>query len=305
MTAKQVFLRHSAATVLLLLGSGVARAETLQGALAKAYQYNPTLTGARAQQRATDENVPIRKADGRPDLATSAEFQELLVKPAQAFLAPDRSLAGTATINVPIYQGGAVRNGVKAAKVRVQAGQANLRGTEASIFSRVVGAYMDVIRDSAIVSLNLANVSALGVNLQATSDRFEVGDLTRTDVAQSESRLALAQADLQTAQANLINSRENYIALVGTAPDDLQPPPPLPGLPAAPETAVQVALADNPDLAAARQPAGDRDAGVHARHLCGGRVCARAGLGAATGRLLLDHAHSYGLGEVARRIQAS
>ena len=253
MTAKQVFLRHSAATVLLLLGSGVARAETLQGALAKAYQYNPTLTGARAQQRATDENVPIRKADGRPDLATSAEFQELLVKPAQAFLAPDRSLAGTATINVPIYQGGAVRNGVKAAKVRVQAGQANLRGTEASIFSRVVGAYMDVIRDSAIVSLNLANVSALGVNLQATSDRFEVGDLTRTDVAQSESRLALARADLQTAQANLINSRENYIALVGTAPDDLQPPPPLPGLPAAPETAVQVALADNPDLAAARK----------------------------------------------------
>ena len=253
MTAKQVFLRHSAATVLLLLGSGVARAETLQGALAKAYQYNPTLTGARAQQRATDENVPIRKADGRPDLAASAEFQELLVKPAQAFLAPDRSLAGTATINVPIYQGGAVRNGVKAAKVRVQAGQANLRGTEASIFSRVVGAYMDVIRDSAIVSLNLANVSALGVNLQATSDRFEVGDLTRTDVAQSESRLALARADLQTAQANLINSRENYIALVGTAPDDLQPPPPLPGLPAAPETAVQVALADNPDLAAARK----------------------------------------------------
>ena len=234
MTAKQVILRCSAATGLLLLNAGSAQAETLQGAVAKAYQYNPTLTGARAQQRATDENVPIRKADGRPDLATTAEFQELLVKPAQAFLAPDRSLAGTATINVPIYQGGAVRNGVKAAKVRVQAGQANLRGTEASIFSQVVGAYMNVIRDSAIVSLNLANVSALGVNLQATSDRFEVGDLTRTDVAQSESRLALARADLQTAQANLINSRENYIALVGAVPDNLEPPPPLPGIPKAP-----------------------------------------------------------------------
>ena len=79
MTAKQVILRCSAATGLLLLNAGSAQAETLQGALAKAYQYNPTLTGARAQQRATDENVPIRKADGRPDLATTAEFQELLV----------------------------------------------------------------------------------------------------------------------------------------------------------------------------------------------------------------------------------
>jgi outer membrane protein len=253
MTAKQVFFRHSAATVLLLLNAGTVRAETLQGALARAYLSNPTLTGTRAQQRATDENVPIRKADGRPDISTTAEFQELLVKPARAFLAPSRSLTGTASVNVPIYQGGAVRNGVKAAKVRVEAGQANLRGTEASIFSQVVAAYMDVIRDSAVVSLNQANVSALGVNLQATNDRFEVGDLTRTDVAQSESRLALARSDLQTAQANLIASRENYIALVGSAPDDLEPPPPLPGLPATPETAVQVALADNPDIISARK----------------------------------------------------
>ena len=129
MTAKQVFFRHSAATALLLLNAGIAQAETLQGALAKAYRSNPTLTGTRAQQRATDENVPIRKADGRPNIGTTTEYQELLVKPARSFLAPDRSLVGTATVNVPIYQGGAVRNGVKAAQVRVQAGQANLRGT--------------------------------------------------------------------------------------------------------------------------------------------------------------------------------
>jgi len=253
MTARQVFFRHSAATVLLFLTAEIASAETLQGALAKAYRSNPTLTGTRAQLRATDEDVPLRKADGRPELSTTAEFQELIVKPARSFLAPDRSLAGTASVSVPIYQGGAVRNGVKAAKVRVEAGQANLRGTEASIFSRVVGAYMDVIRDSAIVSFNQANVNALEINLQASSDRFEVGDLTRTDVAQSESRLALARSDLQTAQANLITSRENYIALVGAAPDDLQPPPPLPGLPASTETAVQVAIADNPDIISARK----------------------------------------------------
>ncbi|WP_340264464.1 TolC family outer membrane protein [Sphingobium mellinum] len=256
MTARLRNLRRSAATVVLLLSSslaGRAGAESLQGALAKAYLANPTLTAARAEQRANDENVPIREADGRPRIGTSAQFQELVVRPSNQFLTPHRSANATGNIDVPLYQGGVVRNSVRAAKTRVLAGQANLRGTEATIFSRVVAAYMDVIRDSAIVSLNLANVNALSVNLQATNDRFEVGDLTRTDVAQSESRLALARSDLQTAEANLITSRENYIALVGSAPDDLQPPPPLPGLPASPDLAVQVALADNPDILAARK----------------------------------------------------
>lgn len=255
MTARQLFFRCSAAMVALLpvVVAGGASAETLQGALAKAYRANPTLTGARAQQRATDENVPIQKAGGRPNANVDAQYQEQVIKPSRAFLAPDRQANGTATVNVPIYQGGAVRNGVKAAKIRSEAGRADLRGTEASIFSQVVAAYMDVIRDSAIVSLNRANVNVLEVNLQATNDRFEVGDLTRTDVAQSESRLALARSDLQTAEANLITSRENYIALVGATPDDLQPPPPVPGLPATPEAAVQVALTDNPDIQSAKK----------------------------------------------------
>ena len=89
----------------------------------------------------------------------------------------------------------------------------------------------------------------------AAADRFEIGDLTRTDVAQSQSRLALAQGDLRSAQANLIAAREAYIQLTGLAPDDLQPPPPLPGLPASAEDAVFVALEDNPDLIAARERA--------------------------------------------------
>ncbi len=256
MTAKRLSFRRTTATALLLLTSGLANpamAETLQGALAKAYASNPTLTGARAGQRATDENVPIQKASGRPSVQSQAQFQELVVRPSNSFLAPHRSASASVSIDVPIYQGGAVRNGVKAAKTRVEAGQANLRGTEASIFSQVVGAYMDVIRDSAIVSLNLANINVLNTNLQASNDRFEVGDLTRTDVAQSQSRLALAQSDLQNAQANLIASRENYIALVGEAPDNLEAPPILPGLPETPEAAVQVALADNPDILSAQK----------------------------------------------------
>src|SRR3546814_7183113 len=89
---------------------------------------------------------------------------------------------------------------------------------------------MDVIRDQAIVQLNQKNVSVLRTNLQATSDRFEIGDLTRTDVAQSEARLALAEGDLRTAEAGLIASRESYIRLVGVAPVDLQQPPTLPNI---------------------------------------------------------------------------
>ena len=88
------------------------------------------------------------------------------------------------------------------------------------------------------IEIQNCQVEVLNVNLEATSDRFEIGDLTRTDVAQSQARLALAQGDARNAEANLITARENYIALVGSSPDDLQPPPPLPGLP---ETAAQAA----------------------------------------------------------------
>jgi outer membrane protein len=112
---------------------------------------------------------------------------------------------------------------------------------------------MDVIRDQAIVQLNQKNVSVLRTNLQASSDRFEIGDLTRTDVAQSEARLALAEGDLRTAESNLISSRESYIRLVGDAPVDLEQPPMLPNLPATAEEAVAIALNNNPDIDAANQ----------------------------------------------------
>ncbi|MFC0102899.1 TolC family outer membrane protein [Sphingopyxis terrae] len=233
--------------------SSQAQAETLQGALAKAYENNPTLTAARAGQRANDENVPIQKASGLPSVGASVDYQENLVIPGNSFVAPGRVLSAGSQLSVPIYQGGAVRNAVKAAEYRVEAGQSDLRATEASIFSQVVGAYMDVIRDQAIVQLNQKNVAVLKTNLQASSDRFEIGDLTRTDVAQSQARLALAEGDLRGAEANLIRSRENYVKLVGDAPVDLQPPPALPNLPQSVEDAVAIALNNNPDIEAANQ----------------------------------------------------
>ena len=232
-----------------------ALADDLRGALIAAYTGNPDLEAARANQRATDEGVPIARASALPTLSGTARHTENLANGPNAFFAPARSFAADLSLNVPIYSGGGVKNSLRAAKVRVEAGQAGLRGTESGVFSQVVTAYMDVITASASVGLNRGNVQVLEVNLKATSDRFEIGDITRTDVAQSNSRLALARAALRNAEASLVSARETYIRVVGKPPQDLMPPPPLADLPASPEEAVQTALDNNPDLIAAQQRA--------------------------------------------------
>lgn len=232
-----------------------AQADTLRDALVNAYHTNPTLEAARASQRATDEGVPIARADGLPSASATAQYTEFLKQSSTSFTAPARVATVNTNLGVPIYSGGAVKNAVRAAEQRVTAGQASLRGTESAIFSQVVAAYMDVIRNEAIVGLSANQVDVLKVNVQATSDRFEIGDLTRTDVAQSQSRLAVAQSDLRAAQANLIAARETYIRLVGAAPTGLEAPPPLPGLPGSADEAVQIALDNNPDLVAAQEQA--------------------------------------------------
>lgn len=234
-----------------LLASAPLAAETLQGALAKAYQTNPTLNAARANQMATDENVPIQRAGGLPSVNLTSTYNENVLIPGGQFVIIPRTLTTVAQLTVPIYQGGLVKFGIKAADARVLAGEETLRGTEASVFSQVVAAYNDVLRDTQIVEFNRANVKTLETNLRATRDRFEVGDLTRTDVAQSEARLSQAQADLRNAEANLIGSKERYIQQVGEPPADLAPPPPLPGLPASVDEAVEIAIKENPDIAAA------------------------------------------------------
>lgn len=243
----------------LLLGASLvglavpASADTLRDALAEAYKTNPTLNGARAQLRATDAGVPLARASGLPSVTVNGGYTEDLVKASNSFVSPDRQLAAQANVSVPVFSGGAVVNSVRAAKTRVLAGRASLRGTESDVFTAVVAAYMDVIRDEAIVRLNQQNVKVLQTNLDATRDRFQVGDLTRTDVAQSEARLAGAQSQLEGAQAQLIASRETYIRVVGSPPGQLDAPPPLPGLPDDPGSAVKVALDSNPQLIAARR----------------------------------------------------
>ena len=244
-------------TALLALVAAPLSAETLREALVKAYNTNPTLAAQRASQRGVDENVPIIRSQGLPGVQLQSTYTENVVKAANSFVSPDRQAGASVTLAVPIYSGGAVRNGIRAAQTRVESGQLSLRGTEASLFTTVVGAYMDVIRDEAIVGLNTQNVRVLEVNLQASRDRFQVGDLTRTDVAQSEARLALARAQLQSAESQLISSRENYIRYVGTPPGTLDTPPTLPHLPDSPASAVTVAIESNPVLIAAAK---ERDA---------------------------------------------
>jgi len=250
---RPALLAGAAATAIVL--PAPAAADTLRDALNGTYRTNPILQGARAQQRATDESVPLEKSAGRPNASASSQYIEFVKQSSSSFSSPDRALNAGVDLGVPIYSGGAVRNSIKSAENRVEAGQADLRGTESALFTQTVAAYMDVIRGEALVELSANQVQVLRVSTEATSDRFEIGDLTRTDVAQSQSRLALAQGDFRSAQANLIAAREDYIRLTGMAPDDLQPPPPLPGLPASIEAAVATALADNPDIIAARERA--------------------------------------------------
>ncbi|TCP94301.1 outer membrane protein [Sphingomonas sp. PP-CE-1A-559] len=255
--ARAALLRSLLLSVALTYSAAPLYAETLREALVKAYNTNPTITAQRATLRATDENVPIARAAGLPSANATGDLTEFLVTGQNNFLAPPRQGVARANVSVPLYQGGQVRNSVAAAKTRVEGGRATLRSTEADLFTNVVAAYMDVIRDEAIVGLNTQNVRVLDVNLQASRDRFQVGDLTRTDVAQSEARLALARAQLQSAQANLISSRESYIQFVGTPPGTLDTPPTLPHLPDSPASAVTVAIDNNPVLIAAAK---ERDA---------------------------------------------
>ena len=263
-TGRRGWTAAAASSVLALATTMPAQAATLREALVDVYRGNPTLTGARAGQRVIDENVPIAKSGGLPQVGSSASYSEFVLRGINGSFSPARALSGGVNLNVPLYQGGAVRNSIRAADARVDAGRAQLRSTEANIFVQAVGAYMDVIRDLAIVELNRGNVRVLQTNVRASNDRFEVGDLTRTDVAQSEARLRIAESQLQSALAQLDSSRESYLRLVGVIPEALEPPPPLPAFPTTADAAADVAIENNPDLLAVRAAAraANNDIGV-------------------------------------------
>ena len=243
-------LRKSlSATLAAALLAGTASADTLREALVSSYQTNPTLTAQRQTLEATDATVAIAKAAGRPQVSATVGLNRTLTQGGLLINGgKGPTLSAGVDLSYPLFQGGAVKNSVRAAETRVQAGRATLQAVEGDVFTQAVTAYMDVIRDRAIVELNKNNVKVLETNLQATQDRFQIGDLTRTDVAQSEARLQLGRSQLATAEGQLTGSEATYRQVIGHAPGVLAPPPPLPPLPATADEAVQIALANNPDL---------------------------------------------------------
>jgi outer membrane protein len=238
------------ASLVAALMAGTASADTLRDALVSSYNTNPTLTAQREALKATDATVAIAKAAGRPQISGTAALNRDLTR--RGILNTGGSKGPTlslgADLSVPLYTGGAVKNSVRAAETRVDSGRATLRAVEGDVFTQAVAAYMDVIRDRSVVELNQNNVKVLQTNLEATQDRFQIGDLTRTDVAQSEARLQLGRSQLATAEGQLTGSEATYRQVIGHAPGQLAPPPPLPPLPTTSDEAVRIALANNPDL---------------------------------------------------------
>lgn len=233
------------------------QARTLQEALTLAYATNPTLLAARAQLRATDEGVPQALSGWRPTVIVAGslgygdgDIQSTRPNAPKATRINRDIFSEQATLTQPLYNGGNTRATTSQATNRVFGQRARLIATEQQVFSNVVNAYVNVISTQQTLQLNINNEQVLTRQLQATNDRFRVGEITRTDVAQAEAALASARATRQTAEGNLQTSRATYRQYVGELPDQLVEPQPL-KLPVRNQSeATQLASANNPNVIA-------------------------------------------------------
>jgi outer membrane protein len=207
-----------AASLGLTAGAAHAGTRTLQEALALAYSNNPSLQAARAQLRSVDENVPAALAGWRPTVTVtgSAGYVKgttrtyvpcgVLVTPqcGGIYTKADRDIGSAqAQLTQPLYSGGATRAGTNRAVNQVMAQRARLIAQEETVFSDTVNAYVNVIATQQVLALDINNEQVLAEQLRATNDRFRVGEITRTDVAQAEAALAGATATRQTAEGNV------------------------------------------------------------------------------------------------------
>jgi outer membrane protein len=204
-----------------------ARAETLNQALASAYEYNPQLDAERARLRATDEEVTRARSGFRPVITGGADINYQFTKQQTSKQTLEQELKpGGYGVDVvqPLFSGFRTINAVNEQEANVRAGRENLRSVEQSVLLDAVTAFMDVVRDQAIVRLRENNVNVLSRELKATEDRFAVGEVTRTDVAQAQARRAGAVSALDLARANLKTSRALYERVIGHAPENLVEP---------------------------------------------------------------------------------
>lgn len=262
-----------------------ARATTLDEALTLAYQNNPRLLAARAELRAIDEEVNQAIGQGRPTIFLRSDI-------GQEWSDTDLAPSGWATprtagidIRQPVYRGGSIEAGKLRAENQVLAQRARLAEVEQAVFGDVVLAYMNVVRDQAELELQINNEQVLVRQLQATRDRFEVGEVTRTDVAQAESRLALATAERTEAEGALSASLAFYEEVIGVPAENLEDPTPLTELPASEdETIVQSdgtprVVAARYDIAAAEAAIDQERGDLLPRFDIVGRLGAEDGIG--------------------------
>ena len=232
-----------------------ASAQTLTEAFAYAYNNNPQILAQRALLRATDEQVPQALSNWRPvvTLTGNAGFERLGVASTGTRTVfgsfPTRSL--DLRITQPIYRGGRTEAATRQAINTVQSTRAQTLGVETTVFQAVALAYLDVVRDQTLVEVNRNNEQVLRRQLEATQDRFRVGEVTRTDVAQAESALAQATATRISSEGTLEISRSNYARAVGHQPGRLVQPRERPVLPATRQEAVALATHNNPNVISA------------------------------------------------------
>lgn len=221
-------------------------ATTLTDALIQAYQTNPSLRVGRSGLRATDETVRQAKGALEPTINAGASTLRRDSSTPISNTSPTTGVFVEAT--TPIYAGGTLLNSIDQARYDVLAGRQFLKSTEQDVLLDAVTAFMDVRRDQRNVQLGQNSVRVLTEEVRAASERFEVGEVTRTDVAQAESRLAASESDLQTDRANLKQSINFYIATIGSPPKDLRVPPSTPKLPATSDKAETIAIARHPSI---------------------------------------------------------
>jgi outer membrane protein len=250
-----------AAAIAAALGAPcAARAETLESALAQAYRNNPTLNAQRAALRVIDESVPQALANYRPRVSSSfdsgVQHYESISTSGGAYTQTNTNISprgGNIGLVQTLYNGQRSGNLTRQAEASVLAGRETLRNAEQTALLDAATAYMNVLRDTAILDLQRRNVQVLQEQLKQTRDRFNVGEVTRTDVAQSESRLAAAQSQVLTAEANLKASQATYRRVVGTDPVNLRAGMPVDRLsPRTQESAILVGRSEHPTVAAAQ-----------------------------------------------------
>lgn len=237
----------------LLVPSG-ARAETLYEAMRDAYYYNPQIEAARSSLRALGENIPIAEAGRLPTLAFTAQQQYAtqLTRPRTGIGRESRPLSLGLNGNLPLYDGGLAANQVSQAQANVDNAYAQLNGNEQQVLLLAVQVFYDVLRDKEIRDLTLQNLALLKEEQEASEVRFEVGEVTLTDVAQTKSRVAAANANVVTAEGNLRAAAARYRGAIGRLPTKLDPPQTLPELPATLVAAESDAVANHPSIRAAR-----------------------------------------------------